>query len=91
MEVNFKKASKEMLETVGESGAKRFLKSINKVARSQVDNGIKKLKGAGIKGFEYEVKVKGKGGTYRLLGNMTENGEILWNIFQNYIKRKEKL
>lgn len=77
-----KKASKEMLETVGESGAKKFLNSMNKIARSQKDNGIKFLKGNGIKGFKYEVKIKGKGGAYRLLGNRTENGEIYWEVFE---------
>ncbi len=77
-----KKASKEMLETVGETGAKKFLKSIGKYAGAQGSNGIKKLKGAGIKGFTYEVKVKGKNGAYRLLGNKTENGEIFWEVFE---------
>lgn len=42
----------------------------------------KKLSGKGIKGFMYEVKVMGKGGAYRLLGNKTENGEIFWEVFE---------
>jgi len=77
-----KKASKEMLETVGEKGAKKFIKSISKYAGAQGTNGIKKLQGSGIKGFMYEVKVKGVGGAYRLLGNKTESGEILWELFE---------
>jgi len=36
--------------------------------------------GSGIKGFMYEVKVKGAGEAYRLLGNKTEAGEILWAL-----------
>ena len=77
-----KKASKEMLETVGEKGAKKFIKSISKYAGAQGTNGIKKLQGSGIKGYMYEVKVKGVGGAYRLLGNKTESGEILWELFE---------
>ncbi len=30
----------------------------------------------------YEVKVKGAGGTYRLLGNKTKSGEIFWEVFE---------
>ena len=77
-----KKASKEMLETVGESGAKKFLKSIYKYARKKGDNGIKYLGNNGIKGYKYEVKIMGKGGAYRLLGNRTESGEIFWEVFE---------
>ena len=82
-----KKASKEMLETVGESGAKIFLKSIYKYARKKGDNGIKYLENNGIKGYKYEVKIMGKGGAYRLLGNRTESGEIFWEVFEKTHKR----
>ena len=77
-----KKASEEMLETVGEAGAKKFLRAMTKYASKQGANGIKKLSGTGIKGFMYEVKVMGKGGAYRLLGNMMDNGEIFWEVFE---------
>lgn len=77
-----KRASKEMIETVGEKGARKFLKSMTQYAASYGTNGIKKLKGAGIKGFMYEVKVKGVAGAYRLLGNKTATGEIFWEVFE---------
>ena len=59
-----------------------FLKSMVKQATKEGTMGIKKLSGKGIKGFMYEVKVMGKGGAYRLLGNKTENGEIFWEVFE---------
>ena len=77
-----KKASKEMIETVGEKGAKKFLKALTKYAGKQGASGIKKLSGKGIKGFMYEVKIIGKNGAYRLLGNKNELGEIIWEVFE---------
>ncbi len=77
-----KKALKQMGKEVDEAVAKKFFKSITKYAGKQGTNGIKKLSGNGIKGFMYEVKVKGAGGVYRLLGNKTKSGEILWEIFE---------
>ena len=77
-----KKALKQMDKEVDEAVAKKFLKSITKYAGKQGENGIKKLSGKGIKGFMYEVKVKGAGGTYRLLGNKTKSGEIFWEVFE---------
>lgn len=77
-----KKAFKQMSKEVDEAVVKKFLKSITKYAGKQGTNGIKKLSGKGIKGFMYEVKVKGAGGAYRLLGNKTESGEIFWEIFE---------
>ena len=76
------KASKEMYEKVGESGAKKFYKAITKYAGKQGASGIKKLQGNGIKGFMYEVKINGAGGNYRLLGNKTSSGEIFGEIFE---------
>ena len=67
-----KKAKKEMLEKCDEGVVKKFLKSMGKQATKEGTMGIKKLSGKGIKGFMYEVKVMGKGGAYRLLGNKTE-------------------
>ena len=76
------KASKEMIETVGEKGAKKFLKATLKQAGKTGANGIKKLSGKGIKGYMYEAKVVGKTlGSYRLLGNINEAGEIIWEAF----------
>ena len=77
-----KKAKKEMLEKCDEGVVKKFLKSMGKQATKEGTMGIKKLSGKGIKGFMYEVKVMGKGGAYRLLGNKTENGEIFWEVFE---------
>ena len=77
-----KKAKKEMLEKCDEGVVKKFLKSMGKQATKEGTMGIKKLSGKGIKGFMYNVKVKGKGGAYRLLGNKTENGEIFWEVFE---------
>ncbi len=77
-----KKASKEMYKTLGESGAKKFFKAMTKYARSQGDNGVKELGGSGIKGYMWEVKIKGKGGAYRLLGNKDDKGEIFWEVFE---------
>jgi len=77
-----KKALKQMDKEVDETVAKKFLKSITKYAGKQGENGIKKLSGKGIKGFMYEVKVKGAGGTYRLLGNKTKSGEIFGEVFE---------
>lgn len=77
-----KKAKKEMLEKCDEGVVKKFLKSMVKQATKEGTMGIKKLSGKGIKGFMYEVKVMGKGGAYRLLGNKTENGEIFWEVFE---------
>lgn len=77
-----KKAKKEMLEKCDKGVVKKFLKSMGKQATKEGSMGIKKLSGKGIKGFMYEVKVKGKGGAYRLLGNKTENGEIFWEVFE---------
>ena len=77
-----KKALKQMGKEVDEAVAEKFLKSITKYAGKQGANGIKKLSGNGIDGFMYEVKVKGAGGTYRLLGNKTESGEIFWEVFK---------
>ncbi|MEN6314095.1 MAG: RHS repeat-associated core domain-containing protein [Clostridiaceae bacterium] len=77
-----KKALKEMYEEVGEKGAKKFFKAMTKYAGKQGANGIKKLTGKGIKGFMYEVKIKGVGGAYRLLGNKNDIGEIIWEIFE---------
>ena len=77
-----KKAKKEMLEKCDEGVVKKFLKSMGKQATKEGTMGIKKLSGEGIKGFMYEVKVMGKGGAYRLLGNKTENGEIFWEVFE---------
>ena len=77
-----KKASKEMFETVGEAGAKKFYKAMTKFARSAGDSGVKELKGNGIKGFMWEVKIKGEVGAYRLLGNKNDAGEILWEVFE---------
>lgn len=82
MKVISKKASKEMLETVGEKGVKKFVKASTKYASKKGASGIKKLSGQGIKGFMYEVKVIGKEGAYRLLGNKTEAGDILWEVFE---------
>ncbi len=49
---------------VGESGA----------------NGIKQLKGNGIDGYMYEIKIKGKAGSWRLLGNYDEKtGHIIFD------------
>jgi len=75
-------AKKEMLEKCDEGVVKKFLKSMVKQATKEGTMGIKKLSGKGIKGFMYEVKVMGKGGAYRLLGNKTENGEIFWEVFE---------
>ena len=78
-----KKAYKEMIETVGEKGAKKFFRAMAKFARKQGDNGIKELKGNGIRGFMWEVKIKGKGGAFRLLGNVSKDtGEIIWEVFE---------
>ena len=77
-----KKAKKEMLEKCDEGVVKKFLKSMGKQATKEGTMGIKKLSGKGIKGFMYDVKAKGKGGAYRLLGNKTENGEIFWEVFE---------
>lgn len=77
-----KKALKQMDKEVDKDVAKKFLKSITKYAGKQGANDIKKLSGNGIEGFMYEVKVKGAVGTYRLLGNKTESGEIFWEVFK---------
>ncbi|MPM37342.1 hypothetical protein SDC9_83952 [bioreactor metagenome] len=77
-----KKASKEMIETIGEKESKKFLKSMTKFAGKAGRNGIKKLEGKGIKGFMYEVKVISKSGAYRLLGNKAKTGEIIWEVFE---------
>ena len=71
-----------MIEKCDEGVVKKFLKSMGKQATKEGTMGIKKLSGKGIKGFMYEVKVMGKGGAYRLLGNKTENGEIFWEVFE---------
>ena len=77
-----KKASKKMYDTLGEAGAKKFYQSMTKYARTQNDNGIKRLKGDGIDGYMYEVKIKGAGSAYRLLGNIDSNGDIIWSKFK---------
>ena len=77
-----KKALKEMGKEVDEAVVKKFFKSMTKYAGKQGTNGIKKLQGKGIKGFMYEVKIKGAGGTFRLLGNKTKSGEIFWEVFE---------
>ena len=77
-----KKAKKEMLEKCDEGVVKKFLKSMGKQATKEGTMGIKKLSGKGIKGFMYDVKVMGKRGAYRLLGNKTENGEIFCEVFE---------
>jgi hypothetical protein len=81
-----KKALKQMSEEVDEAVIKKFMKSIMKYAGKQGANGIKKLSGKGIKGFMYEVKVKGVGGAYRLLGNKLESGDIFWEVFEKIHK-----
>ena len=80
------KASKEMLEKVGEKGVKKFLKAITKKAAKKGSNGVKKLAGKGIKGFMYEAKVVGKEGAYRLLGNIDDTGNIIWEVFEKVHK-----
>lgn len=80
------KASKEMLEKVGEKGVKKFLKAITKKAAKKGSNGVKKLAGKGIKGFMYEAKVVGKEGAYRLLGNIDDTGNIIWEVFEEVHK-----
>lgn len=77
-----KKATKEMMETCDEKVINKFLKSMGKYASKRGENGIKKLSGSGIKGYKYEVKIIGKGGAYRLLGNRTNSGEIFWEVFE---------
>lgn len=80
-----KKASKEMLETIGENGAKKFYKAMTKYAGKQGEQGIKNLGKNGIKYankiYQYEVKVKGVGGAYRLLGNVDEFGNLVFEVF----------
>jgi hypothetical protein len=46
-----------MFETVGKAGTKKFFKAMTKYARSVGDNGVKELKGNGIKGYMWEVKI----------------------------------
>ena len=53
---------------------------------SKGSNGVKKLAGKGIKGFMYEAKVVGKEGAYRLLGNIDDTGNIIWEVFEKVHK-----
>ncbi len=82
-----KKASKEMLKTIGKDGAERFYKAMTKQAAKVNDNGIKKLSGKGVrignKYYQYEVKVvSSKIGKYRLLGNIDDSGNLVLEAFE---------
>lgn len=73
-----------MKDTLGEMGVKKFVNSTSKgFVGAEGMNGIKRLSGNGIKGYMYEVKIKGKGGAYRLLGDYDEKtGHYIWREFE---------
>lgn len=85
-----KKASKEMLDTIGEKGAKKFLNAMIKYSGKQWQSGIKNMGKNGIKYankiYQYEIKVLGKGGSYRLLGNVYELGNLIFTVFDKLHK-----
>lgn len=76
------KALKEMNKKVDKTVAKKFFKSLTKYAGESGENGIKHLSGNGIGGYMWECKVVGAGGAYRLLGNINDEGEIVWEVFK---------
>lgn len=84
-----KKASKDMLKTMGEKGVKKFYNAMTKFVKNKENSaGIKYLGKAGKKYknqiYHYEVKIThGKGGGYRLLGNIDDNGDLIFTIFDN--------
>ena len=55
---------------------------MKKYASKRGDNGIKLLSGKGIDGYMYEVKIMGKGGAYRLLGNLVGPDSFVWEILK---------
>ena len=65
-----------MITIVGEKTARKFVKHSNHFARDKrVENRIKS--------YSYEVKIIDKtGGAYRLLGNKTEDGNFIWEVFE---------
>lgn len=75
----------EIRSTLSKEAQKKFSDSMKKgIVGAEGANGIKKLKGNGIDGYMYEVKIKGSYGGWRLLGNMDEKtGHIVFEVLKN--------
>ncbi|AAK81299.1 MULTISPECIES: hypothetical protein [Clostridium] len=82
------KAIKDIKKKWGQKGIEAFEKAKNKgIVGAEGQNGIKKLKGPGMKKgdkiYTYEIKVKNKEyGDYRILGYKNSNGEIIFDYFR---------
>lgn len=76
---------REIRERLSKEAQKKFADSMKKGIVGDVGlNGIKALKGDGIKGYHYEVKIKGKAGSWRLLGNMDQKtGHIIFEVLED--------
>lgn len=77
-----------------ESEELRKLKKVVKkgLVGSTNESGIKKLKGKGIQigrtYYQYELKILGKYGDFRLLGNKDPHGKIIFTILTDHRYKK---
>jgi len=82
----------EINERLGKGAAQKFAKSMAKGLVGETgENGIKYLgkKGMEIGGkiFHYEIKIKGKYGAWRVLGNMNDKGQIIFDLLEKHINK----
>ncbi|WP_274483526.1 contractile injection system protein, VgrG/Pvc8 family [Paenibacillus polymyxa] len=81
------KALKDVSKKWGQKGVDAFNKAANKgIVRAKKENGIKILKGKGIKigskTYTHEIKVTNtEYGDYRIYGYKGENGEMIFDLF----------
>ncbi|WP_420539642.1 contractile injection system protein, VgrG/Pvc8 family [Paenibacillus polymyxa] len=81
------KALKDVSKKWGQKGVDAFNKAANKgIVRAQKENGIKILKGKGIKigskTYTHEIKVTNtEYGDYRIYGYKGEDGELIFDLF----------
>lgn len=76
--------------TLGSRGVDNFVNSMNKgIVRSKGENGIKQLSSGvqiGKTIYQYEIKIKGNMGTYRVFGNFDANlKRIIFDLFEKGI------
>lgn len=80
---------KEVKRKLGSEALRKFKKAVKKgLVGSTNESGIKKLKGKGIQigrtYYQYELKILGKYGDFRLLGNKDPHGKIIFTILTDH-------
>ncbi|WMM24860.1 hypothetical protein RBU61_18330 [Tissierella sp. MB52-C2] len=84
---------KEVKRKLGSEALKKFKEAVKKgLVGSTNESGIKRLKGKGIQigrtYYEYELKILGKYGDFRLLGNKDPRGKIIFTILTDHKYKK---